>query len=250
VTIEIVDGGEVIRTMTRDATAGVNRTTWGLRKKGVRFPTTSKEEAEQRDRQPVGPEVMPGTYTVRYSYGDHVDSTTVTVKPDPRVDGMRAAQEEKMALYDRLMRMTETATAAADRLREAKRTTSRIDDLLGDRDDEAATAAMEKGQAMRDSIQTIMEDIEGKDVQGIRRDPSIVTARLGAAQYYLGSSVRGPDQSDRRALQRAEARLQRLVDEVNQFFDAEWPAYRQSVTDANITFFDDHEPIQMSSDAE
>jgi len=43
VTIEILDDGEVIRTLTDSATPGVNRTTWGLRRSGVRSPTTSNE---------------------------------------------------------------------------------------------------------------------------------------------------------------------------------------------------------------
>jgi len=41
--------------------------------RGVRSPTTSKEEAEERDQDPAGSEVLPGTYTVRYSYDDHAD---------------------------------------------------------------------------------------------------------------------------------------------------------------------------------
>ena len=247
VTIEIVDDGTVIRTLTDSVTPGVNRTTWDLRRAGVRSPTTSKEEAEQRDREPTGLRVVPGTYTVRYRHGNHRDSTTVTVKPDPRVEGMRAAQEAKLELYDRLKSLTETATEAADRLRTAKRTTTQIDDLIGDRDDEAAQAATKRGTAMRDSIQTLMEELEGQDVQGIRRDPSVVASRLGMAGFYLGSSVRGPSQSDRRALAQAEARLQRFIDGVNQFFDADWPGYRQAVTDANISFFDDHSPLRMPS---
>ena len=247
VTIEIVDDGSVIRTLSGPAEAGLNRTTWRLRRKGVRGPTTSKEAAEKRDEEPAGPEVVPGTYTVRYSYNDHVDSTTVTVKPDPRVEGMRAAQDDKLELYDRLMSVTEAATKAADRLREARRTTSQIDDVLGDQDDEAATTAKDKGKAMRDSIKALMQEVEGKDVQGIRRDPSVVSSRLGVARFYLGSSVRAPDQSDRRALERAEKRVQRFLDGVNQFFADDWPAYRKAVTEADISFFEDREPVRMPS---
>jgi len=245
VTIEIVDDGAVIRTLSGPAEAGLNRTTWRLRRKGVRGPTTPKEAAEKRDGEPAGPEVVPGTYTVRYRYNDHVDSTTVTVKPDPRVEGMRAAQEDKLELYDRLMSVTEAATEAADRLREAKRTTSQIDDVLGDRDDEAATTAKDKGKAMRDSIKALMQEVEGKDVQGIRRDPSVVSSRLGMARFYLGSSVRAPDQSGRRALERAEKRVQRFLNGVNQFFADDWPAYREAVTEADISFFEDREPVRM-----
>ena len=245
VTIEIVDDGAVIRTLKGPAEAGLNRTTWRLRRKGVRGPTTPKEAAEKPDGEPAGPEVMPGTYTVRYRYDDHVDSTTVTVKPDPRIEGMRAAQEDKLELYDRLMSVTEAATEAADRLREAKRTTSQIDDVLGDRDDEAATTAKDKGKAMRDSIKALMQEVEGKDVQGIRRDPSVVSSRLGMARFYLGSSVRASDQSDRRALERAEKRVQRFLNGVNQFFADDWPAYQKAVTMADISFFKDREPVRM-----
>jgi photosystem II stability/assembly factor-like uncharacterized protein len=248
VTIEIVDDGSIIRTLKGPAEPGLNRTTWELRRTGVRGPTTSKEEAAERDEEPAGPEVVPGTYTVRYRYNGHVDSTTVTVRPDPRVEDMRAAQEAKLQVYDRLTALTEAATEAADRLREAKRTTSQIDDLLSDRDDDPASSVKEQGAAMRDSIQTLMDGVEGKDVQGIRRDPSVVSARLGEARFYLGSSVRGPDQSDRRALERAEERVERFLEEVNRFFEEDWPGYRQRVEEADLSFFEDHEPIRMSRD--
>jgi len=90
-----------------------------------------------------------------------------------------------------------------------------------------------------------MEGVEGKDVQGIREDPTIVDARLGLAQFYLGSSVRAPDQSDRRAVARAERRIEAFLTKVNQFFARDWPAYRDVVEDTDLSFFEDREPIRM-----
>ena len=248
VTIQIVDDGDVIRTITGPAEPGVNRTVWRLRHSGVRWPTTSQDEAEQRDREPAGPAVLPGTYTVRITHGAHADSTTVRVHPDPRLNvtmaDLRAKQDMQMAMMD----LTETATAAADRLRDAKARTEKIDALLDDRDDESAKAAMDSARAMRDSIQTLMEDLEGRDVEGIRRDPSVVTAKLGGALGYAGSSIGAPSETDRLAMKQARERLQRWVDAVNTFFADDWPAYREAVMDADIAFFDDHSPIELGSE--
>jgi len=248
VTIEIVDDGDVIRTITGPAEPGVNRTVWRLRRSGIRWPTTSQDEAERRDREPAGPAVLPGTYTVRMTHGDSVDSTTVRVRQDPRLDvtmaDLRAKQDMQMAMMD----LTETATAAADRLRDAKARTEKIDALLEDRDDESAKAAMKQARAMRDSIQTIMEGLEGRDVEGIRRDPSVVTAKLGGASRYAGSSVGAPSRTDRLAMEQARERLQTWIDAVNAFFADDWPAYRQAVTDADISFFDEHAPIELDAE--
>ncbi len=248
VTIEIVDDGDVIRTITGPAEPGVNRTVWRLRRSGIRWPTTSQDEAERRDREPAGPAVLPGTYTVRMTHGDSVDSTTVRVRQDPRLDvtmaDLRAKQDMQMAMMD----LTETATAAADRLRDAKARTEKIDALLEDRDDESAKAAMKQATAMRDSIQTIMEGLEGRDVEGIRRDPSVVTAKLGGASRYAGSSVGAPSRTDRLAMEQARERLQTWIDAVNAFFADDWPAYRQAVTDADISFFDEHAPIELDAE--
>ena len=248
VTIEIVDEGEVIRTISGPAEPGVNRTVWRLRRSGVRWPTTSQDEAEQRDREPAGPAVLPGTYTVRMSHGDHVDSTTVRVRQDPRLDVTMADLQAKQDLQMEVMDRIETATEAADQLRAAMARTEKIDALLEDRDDDGATSAMEQAAAMRDSIQTLMEGLEGKDVQGIRRDPNIVTAKLGMASGYAGSTIGAPNRTERLALQQADTRLQTWVDAVNTFFADDWPTYREAVMDADISFFDERRPIEFGGE--
>jgi hypothetical protein len=93
-----------------------------------------------------------------------------------------------------------------------------------------------------------MEGLEGKDVQGIRRDPSIVTAKLGGASRYASSSIGAPSRTDRLAMEQARERLQTWIDAVNAFFSDDWPAYRQAVTDADISFFDEHAPIELDTE--
>jgi bisphosphoglycerate-dependent phosphoglycerate mutase len=166
---------------------------------------------------------------------------------DPRIDVNMADLEARYQLVDRLMANVEVATEAADRLRAAQKTIGQVNDQLDALPDSTAQNLREQGSAMQDSIETLMADIRGQeDVQGIRRDPSVVTAKIFTASRYLQSSTDAPSQSERRALQHAEARLQRLIDNVNAFFEDDWPAYRSAVEQADLQLFSDYEPLRLT----
>ncbi|MFB6098932.1 MAG: hypothetical protein ABEK84_07465, partial [Salinibacter sp.] len=247
VTIRITNAkGDTIRTFDGPAKDGINRTTWDLRRKGVRGPETTKEEAEEEEGQPVGPQVTPGTYTAHISYRGHTDSTMVVVRPDPRIEGVTEAEREaRQALYQRLQSRIKTATKAADRIRKAKRTIDHVNKVLEGQEDSTAAAVREKGAAMKDSLNTLLHQIIPKDYEGIREDPTLVNARLGQVGYYLSTEREGPTETDRIALERAEERLRIALDKINAFFEQEWPGYKQVVRKAEPSFFEDYEPIQI-----
>ena len=245
VTLDILDRtGSVIRTLTEEAQPGLNRTTWGLRRAGVRYPTRPAPDEDDAD-EPAGPEVMPGTYTVRISHGDASSTTEVTVRKDPRIDVTMADLQAKHDLQMDMMDLTATATEAADRLRDAMERTQQIDDVLSDRDDEAATAATDSGAALRDSIDALLVELRGREVEGIRRDPTTVTAHMGRASFYLGSSEGAPSETDRTAMQHAKRRLRTWIDNVNAFFAGDWAAYQETVSAANIQLVKAVAPLEM-----
>jgi hypothetical protein len=249
-TIRITNAaGDTIRTIHGPADDGLNRTTWGLQRKGVRAPDTPQEEAEERNEQPGGPSVAPGTYTAHISYRGHVDSTRVQVRPDPRTDGVTPEEREaRQALYDRLMARIETATEAADRLRTAQRTVEQVNAQLEGREDEAAVRARERGAAMADSAEALLHEIVPRDYEGIREDPTLAGPRLGQVGFYLGTEDDGPTETERIALERAEQRLRVALDEVNRFFETEWPEYRQAVEAAAPSVVESYAPIRVGDD--
>jgi hypothetical protein len=249
-TIRITNAaGDTIRTIHGPADDGLNRTTWGLQRKGVRAPDTPQEEAEERDEQPGGPSVAPGTYTAHISYRGHVDSTRVQVRPDPRTDGVTPEEREaRQALYDRLMARIETATEAADRLRTAQRTVEQVNAQLEGREDEAAVRARERGAAMADSAEALLHEIVPRDYEGIREDPTLAGPRLDQVGFYLGTEDDGPTETERIALERAEQRLRVALDEVNRFFETEWPEYRQAVEAAAPSVVESYAPIRVGDD--
>jgi len=238
--------GDTIRTvMVDDLQPGINRTTWGLERKGVRYPTQPEPEEDDAE-EPSGPPVMPGTYTVVLSHGEHTASTDVRVRMDPRIPVDTSALQARQDMMDRFMSLVEDATTAADRLRDAEETIGLVEDQLTDHDGSMADSLREQSTAMRDSITTLMEGFTGRDdVQGIRRDPSIVTAHLYTVSRYLQSAFDAPEQPEQRAMQHAEVRLRRAIDTVNAFFADEWPAFQSAVEEADLSIFEEYEPLQM-----
>lgn len=93
--IEIVDGaGKVIRDLGPIAQeSGLNRVTWDLRYQGphLRRPPDPDQEAEGGFRfRPMGPQVLPGKYTVRLTAGGQTLTREIDVRADPSIETTEA----------------------------------------------------------------------------------------------------------------------------------------------------------------
>ncbi len=246
VKIEVLDSlHEVIRTLKREAKRGINRTRWDLDRKGERSPT--QQRPERRSTEPGGPQVLPGTYTVRITSGKYVDSATVTVKMDPRINIADADLWAKQALREELLRRTKLATEAADRLRDAKKRVDQIAGLIKDREDSTAKNVKKKGKAIQDSIQTLTELITPKEVQGIRGDPSLLGSRISSASNYLNATWEPLNEAGKVAVGQANESLKKVADAINKFFERDWPVYKEAVDSANILLVEPYKPIEVGN---
>ena len=207
---------------------------------GFRGPQPPRPDAPE----PSGMPVLPGTYTARITHAGHADSTTVTVKMDPRVEYRLEDIMARRALMKRWEDAARVAGEALERMRKATEQIKTTEQLLADRDDDTAKALKKQGKALRDSLQTLNERFTGKQVQGIRRDPTTVMARLFNARSYL-SGFDAPGPSERIALEQAEAALRDALADVNRFFTEDWAAYRQAVEAAEITLVAPYEPLRL-----
>ena len=248
VKVEILDAsGTVIRALQRDAEPGLNRFAWELDRKGVRYPMQPKPKADAPE--PGGPSVLPGTYTVRLTYGDHTDETTVEVMMDPRIDVSAEALQAQQALDARFNAHVTLATEAADRLRASQKTVRAIDERLAERDDDAAKEAKRLGKAMQDSIKTLLIAFNGdSEAKGIRRDPNTVVAKLFTARRYLHSAWGAHGAPIEIALGHAASTLADALADVNAFYADDWPGYRAAVEAAEVSFFEAYEPLRLGTD--
>lgn len=237
VTIEILDGSEVIRTFDGPAEAGLQRVTWGLNRAGVR-PAQRPEPDEPGAAEPGGPLVLPGTYTVRVSFEGDTASVTVDVLPDPRVPFERSEAMAVNAMWDELLEAQRRTTDAADRIRDAEATVERIVELLGNRDDEVADSLEAHAERTREGLEGLMRHIEDEEIQGFRSVPTLVTSRLGSAAFHLRSGGWArPTQGARRELDRALEAVGELTNALNDFVEGDWARFREAVEAAQLSFF-------------
>jgi photosystem II stability/assembly factor-like uncharacterized protein len=131
-TVQILDGGRVIRTLHADKPqAGINRFWWDLSYESL-HPV--KDYVPWGAGGFDGPSVLPGTYTVRVSEGTHTASGTVNVRMDPRSHVSAAALREQLAFLQRVQSDLAALTVTIDKLNAGKAhagaKTAQIDDLL------------------------------------------------------------------------------------------------------------------------
>jgi hypothetical protein len=110
--IEIFDqSGKLIDTVPGSKHRGLNRANWSMRLKApaVAPAATALGEAAQ------GPRVLPGTYTVKMTKGDHVYTEQLNVVLDPRakytVEDRKAQFDLAMKVYKQIEHMTYAVTA-------------------------------------------------------------------------------------------------------------------------------------------
>ena len=175
---------------------------------------------------------------MRISYGKSKDSTIVNVKFDERIIVSMTDLAERDKLLDQLIKQIETATDAGDCLREAKETVGLISKRLQERKDDEAKDLKKNGKALLDSIKTLDELINQKDVQGIRNDNTKLGNLLSTAYSAVQSSWDAPGQRELITMQQAERSLNIILKRINTFFDTNWKNYKDAVEKAAVSFFD------------
>lgn len=251
VIIEVYDGsGEKIRTLERTPEEkGIQRTTWGLDRAGVRFP--SREKPRPSAPEPGGGDVLPGTYKVKFTYGDFSDSTMVRVHPDPRIEMPVSALREAAELREEVYALAEKVTKATDQLREAKEIVELNEKMAksDERDKEELEEVNNANKEIKKRIGELMDMVFGPedDRQGIVRNPNpTVLTRLFAVFRYLGEDFDGPGEREENLLRIAEEEVSRAIDEINGFFTDEWPGYQQTIESAGLSPFKTFETVEQN----
>jgi hypothetical protein len=248
VKVEILNArDDVIRTLQVEAESGLNRTTWGLRRKGVRSAGGQGWGGQMRqDQEPPGPPVLPGEYTVRISHAKDTVSQMVNVITDPRVDIYPRNLEELQPLYDRQMELAELTGKAIKQLREAKETIGSVNKLLDPKQNKNHKELKTLGKDAQEKIEELEKLIVNpRGRQGISRNPKVLSTQVGMLNRYLYSNTTGRNETHNILLAHAEKETEKVLDQVNSFFDKEWTDYENAVESARLSPFKNYEPLKV-----
>ncbi|WP_343485940.1 hypothetical protein [Allomuricauda sp. d1] len=240
---DFYDGNRLIRTLKYKTPEkkGFHRIYWGLDEKGPERPSRKIEKSK---KEPDGTDVKPGTYKVKVTFGESTDSTTVTVKTDPRLDVSTAALNEVYETQKQLEGYTQTAADAVKQLVESKDLANDFQKKMKKMDKEQYEDQIKASAAIVKQIDSVIALYLGKDDkrQGITRNPEVtVMLRLNTAGFYVGSRKNGITETERRLVRFAEEELKSALDKTNTFFNEKWKSYRESIESLDLSPFKETE---------
>lgn len=248
--------GKLIRTLSFIPETGFNRISWNMDEKGVRMPGGfgggGNFGGNRPDFEPGGVRVMPGTYKVRFTFGNVKDSTQVTVIDDPRhsytTGDMTGRESVRSFIKTEVYKRINAATAAVERLNEASTTADAILKAIpADRKDTEAGNLKKLSTAMKDSVKAIralfLTDDSGK--QGIfRTSDNVQSAIQSVMQSANGGRTQVPETA-KEQLAVTDKKLNEALKRVNAFFTDSWSKYNEAWKAANITPFKEYEAIEL-----
>ena len=246
----------VLRSFDVDVVAGINRTTWNLRTDSFKRPGGGGRFAFGRGGG--GPEVLPGNYTVRVSYGSSdakVEATgALEVLADPR---LRISTTERQANWEAIQgagALQEALAAAVERIAEVRTDIEAIqkkhsaakkaakESAPETTADEGAQAESEaEADAIADNATEAMEQLEAleKKIWTPRNTKGIVSRdralnKVGSAMGMLQSSWESPNPTQLTYLRQADTLVRSLLSELEAIELGPVAALRTAVREAEL----------------
>ena len=243
------DQNEVVRTLYRKYKKGLNRTSWDLSEKGVRWPSMREPKKEKQKSDPAGRDVLPGQYKVRLSYGPAKDSAMITVGLDPRVDISEETFKANYTFKSQVKADMDAMNAVAEQLREAKREIKIIEQQLANKEGDEWKEPKEKVKAVKDSLEQVRLAIWGKEnTKGYYEQPETWQSVMGLTWSLVLSNNGEIGSRDELAVNQLHDKTKEMVTMANTFLLEDWKAFSTYFEQNPISLFQDKDPVTLDQD--
>ncbi len=191
VRIDIADeDGNIIRTFYQAPKVGINRTAWSLKMDAARYPRAVKPQKNKQ--KSAGFYAAPGTYQVTVSYKGNSDKGLLKVLPDSRFEVSKEAIDGKMMLIQRQNELTDQVTAMMDEIRDIEKRIGLVKETLLVNKTAADDPIFNLMAEVLSETSRLKEQVIGKEVQGIYRDPAAIESMIFASSYLLDHPLSPP----------------------------------------------------------
>jgi hypothetical protein len=207
---------------------GLNRVAWNLRLGGpeVRKPPT--EEQLAFGGGPRGPQVLPGTYTVKLTVNDKTFEEPVEVKLDPNISTSLAELQETLDMQIKLRDMQSTINTSLrflDSLKEQLKQTQTTMKTLNKEPDKDLMKALEDYIKELDTLEDrLAARQEGLGIAG----RSQVSDDIGNLFFELDTNF-GPTAGQRQYFGEIQPVYRARVEEVNKFLNQTLPQWNEKL---------------------
>nr|MBA2338960.1 hypothetical protein [Pyrinomonadaceae bacterium] len=209
--------------------AGLNRAVWDLRYGGPRVRRPPTDEEVQFTGGPRGPQVLPGTYTVKLTVGNQTQERKVEVRIDPTIsvttDALQLMQDMTLKLRD-MQSATNDALRALDSI---KSQLQFIERTVKDRSTEPPKELLE-------TIATYTKQIEALQGRLARPDGGLgfegraqLVDRIGGLFFAIDGTNAAPTGAQRQYFNELQGEYQTRISEVNKFINETVPKLNEAL---------------------
>ncbi len=246
VKITVTDAaGAVVRELSGTKEAGLNRTSWDLR----REPPVKPEEGAERSFMgpPRGPFVLPGTYTVKVAVGGKEASQAVLVEDDPRIT---VTDAERRAWNDAIVQAGQVWAKADAADKAAKSLKKQLEELKGTFEKKKDTPeAVTKGiQSLLDKLDPLAKRLSSDTPMGfagapLDADPEPLLPRARSLGFGLSGYVAAPTPQQRDLIERTSRQVDEVAAALRAVQQTDVPALNKLIYESGIGKIDAGKPL-------
>jgi hypothetical protein len=245
--IQIMDqNGKLVQELDKPAKEkGLNRVSWNLRYGGaeVRRPPTEEETAF--GGPPRGPQVLPGTYTVKVIVGDKTFEQPVEVRLDPSINVPLADLQAQLDLQIKLRDLQSAANSALrflDSIEEQLKHTQTTARNLNKEPDKDMMKALEDYIKLIDALEDrLARRSEGLGLAG----KSQVVNKIGDIFFGLDGTNAEPTPAQRQYFQEIQPEFRERMAEVNRFINDTVPQWNEKLRVWNLPTLTTRKPVDF-----
>jgi hypothetical protein len=244
--VQVFDGaGKLVQDVEAPSREkGLNRIAWNLRLGGpeVRRPPTPEQLAFGGGSR--GPQVLPGTYTVKLTVGDKVYEERVEVKLDPGIKTSAAELQQTLDMQIKLRDMLSTMNVSLrflDSLKEQLKQAQTTMKTLNKEPDKDLMKALEDYVKELDTLQDkLAARNEGLGFPGRAQ----VADNIGSLYFALDANF-GPTLGQRQFFDEIQPAYRARMEEVNKFLRDTLPQWNEKLRGWNAPTLTTRKPFEL-----
>ena len=245
--IQIIDArGKVISELENIAKErGINRVSWNLRYGGPQVRRPPTDEEVQFTGGPRGPQVLPGTYTVKLLVGDKSYEKKVEVRLDPTISVPAADLQSQ---FDMALSLRDMQSATNGALRTLDSLKSQIEFVERTVKDRLTEVPKELSERLADHKKKV-EELHGKLAQpegglGFSGRAQLVD-RIGNLFFTIDAVNAAPTQAQRDFYAEIQKEFAQKIAEVNKFLSEAVPQVNELLRRNNAPTLMTGKPIEL-----
>ena len=245
ISIQILDAsGKLVQELDKPAKEkGLNRVTWNLRYGGAELRRPPTEEETAFGGPPRGPQVLPGSYSVKLTVGDKIFVTTVEVRLDPTITVSPADLQAQLDLQMKLRDMQSAANSAL-------RFLDSLADQLKHTQTTAKTLNKEPDKEMMKALDDYLKQIDALEDRLVRRSEGLglagksqVANKIGDIFNAIDGTNAAPTVGQRQYFAEVQPEYAERMEEVNKFINNTVPQWNEKLRAWNLPTLTTRQPV-------